>query len=83
MCNYDGIFRKKRKWDQPAEFVLSAAASTPNLLPSLPGIALPGVFPLVGVYSTVSSTTSLQIPSIVPNVQQNAVAIVQKINQVS
>lgn len=80
--------RKKRKWDQPAEAVISAAAALPGLLPfsgpgALAGIGIPGIFPsLMGVFPNIStSMASAQISPVVPMVQQNAAAIVQKINQ--
>lgn len=81
--------RKKRKWDQPAEAIIAATASTPGLVPLSSGVALAGMtfpcmFPsLMGVYPTMpTSTASAQISLAFPTVQQNAAAIVQKINQV-
>lgn len=80
--------RKKRKWDQPAEAIIAATASTPGLVPLSSGVALAGMtfpcmFPsLMGVYPTMpTSTASAQISLAFPTVQQNAAAIVQKINQ--
>lgn len=71
--------RRKRKWDQPAESLISA------------GIALPGVLPLANVGSLVGTTlqgvapipvtSTLQQVLTVPFLQQHAVALVQKINQ--
>lgn len=79
--------RKKRKWDQPAESIIGATGSTLGLLPSssgttLAGMSLPCMFPsLVGVYPTMPTTASAQMSLPFPTVQQNAAAIVQKINQ--
>ena len=78
-------YRKKRKWDQPAESLVSA------------GVALPGVFPLGNVGSLVgiplagvaqpssALLTNVTIPLLfqTSSVQQHASAIVQKLNQVS
>jgi len=85
--------RKKRKWDQPAESLISAGLAVPGMLPfvgagTLPGIGLPGmVSPLVGVIPSAAMQSSFmstpQASSTITSsvVQQNAVAIVQKINQ--
>ena len=64
------VFRRKRKWDQPAESFISA---------------VPGVIPLGNVgspmlqaVSAINTTQQLLTPSL----QQHAVTLVQKINQV-
>ncbi|MCO5557746.1 hypothetical protein L7F22_011317 [Adiantum nelumboides] len=80
--------RKKRKWDQPAESVITVSASPAGLMPlnstaAWAGISLPGICPsLVGVYPSMrTSTTSAQISLAFSTVQQSAAAIIQKINQ--
>lgn len=85
--------RKKRKWDQPAESLISAGLAVPTMLPfvgagALPGIGLPGMMsPLVGgIPSAVMQSSFMSTPQVSSTiassvVQQNAVAIVQKINQ--
>lgn len=85
--------RKKRKWDQPAESLISAGLAVPAMLPfvgagALPGIGLPGmVSPLVrGIPSAAMQSSFMSTPQVSSTiassvVQQNAVAIVQKINQ--
>jgi hypothetical protein len=81
--------RKKRKWDQPAEGIVSAGAVMPGVLPlatsgAFAGLgAMPGAFPYVNYFPAVPSTI-VQPPgaTMTPaTVQQNAAAIVQKFNQ--
>eukprot|EP00268_Persea_americana_P039259 TRINITY_DN38871_c0_g1_i1.p1 TRINITY_DN38871_c0_g1~~TRINITY_DN38871_c0_g1_i1.p1 ORF type:complete len:256 (-),score=70.93 TRINITY_DN38871_c0_g1_i1:3798-4565(-) len=81
--------RKKRKWDQPAESLISAGLAVPGVFPlggvgNLVGISLPVVPPLAGALVTNSiPATGASVPQIfqAPSIQQNAVAIVQKLNQ--
>lgn len=83
--------RRKRKWDQPAEGIVSAAGAMPGLFPmaaagAFTGLgALSSTFPFVNYFPAASvaaaqSTTAQINPS--ATVQQNAAAIVQKFNQV-
>ncbi|XP_062216408.1 protein RIK [Phragmites australis] len=69
--------RKKRKWDQPAEHLVSAAAAVAGLpvmnIGALPGVAL--TLPSVG-----PAPYGLQA-QIAPSVLQNAAAAVQKLSQ--
>ncbi|KAJ7549225.1 hypothetical protein O6H91_07G045900 [Diphasiastrum complanatum] len=81
--------RKKRKWDQPAEG-LPATVVLPTMLPlngvgGLAAIGFPGVFTPVGVFPTLPATAALSstghvAPAVAAIQQQNAAAIVQKIN---
>lgn len=79
--------RKKRKWDQPAELLVSAGVAVPGVLPlgntgSLAGIALPGVVPAAGasLMNPISASyRTLQQVLLVPSIQQHAAALVQKI----
>lgn len=85
------VNRKKRKWDQPAESLVSAGLALPGVFPlgsmaNLIGISLPVVAPLSGALVTNSVPASgASAPQIfqAPTIQQNAVAMVQKLNQVS
>ncbi|CAK9162989.1 unnamed protein product [Ilex paraguariensis] len=80
--------RKKRKWDQPAESLVSAGIALPGIVPfgqlgSLAGISIPGVSPMFGVSLmnplTASCETSPQVFP-VPLVQQHTATPVQKMN---
>ncbi|KAL2528615.1 Protein RIK [Forsythia ovata] len=80
--------RKKRKWDQPDESLVSAGVALPGILPlanpgSLARISLPVVIPVSGA-SIINplSTTGASLPQVlqVP-LQQHAAAIVQKFVQ--
>eukprot|EP01018_Ginkgo_biloba_P035251 Gb_05577 [translate_table: standard] len=83
--------RKKRKWDQPAEPLITAGLTVPGMLSfvgagTLAGVGLPGMVPpLAGVLPSVALPSAFmsapQISSASSVVQQNAAAIVQKINQ--
>ncbi|KAK1356428.1 Hydroxyproline-rich glycoprotein family protein, putative, expressed [Heracleum sosnowskyi] len=75
--------RRKRKWDQPAESVISAV---PGVLPlgnvgSFIGTTLQGVPATSAINNTLFTTATLQQVLTVPSLQQHAVALVQKINQ--
>ncbi|XP_010660599.1 protein RIK isoform X1 [Vitis vinifera] len=75
--------RKKRKWDQPAESLVSAGVALPGVLPlgnvgPLVGIPLAGVAP-----PSSALLTNVTIPPVfqTSSIQQHASAIVQKLNQ--
>ncbi|XP_026661950.2 protein RIK isoform X2 [Phoenix dactylifera] len=73
--------RKKRKWDQPAESLISAGVAVPGVslgMGGVVGISLPGVVPLSGVPATFATVSQLIQSSSLP---QSAAAIVQKLNQ--
>lgn len=77
-------YRKKRKWDQPAESLVSAGVALPGVLPlgnvgPLVGIPLAGVAP-----PSSALLTNVTIPPVfqTSSIQQHASAIVQKLNQV-
>ncbi|CAL4921478.1 unnamed protein product [Urochloa decumbens] len=81
--------RKKRKWDQPAEDLVSAAAAAAAVsgmpvinIGALPGVALPGVtaYGAATLPSAVPVPYSLP-PHIAPSVLQNASAALQKLSQ--
>lgn len=67
-------FRKKRKWDQPDELLVSA------------GVAVPGIFPLANMGSlariTLPTVSAVPGASLAIPLQQHAAAIVQKLVQV-
>ncbi|KAK9116009.1 hypothetical protein Sjap_014956 [Stephania japonica] len=81
--------RKKRRWDQPAESLISPGLGVPGVLPlsnigSAFGIAFPGVAALSGVSMTNNVPTTCAAISQVfqgPLAQQNVAAVVQKLNQ--
>ena len=84
------FFRKKRKWDQPAEDLVSAAVKAAAVagIPvmnfgALPGVALPGVtaYGAATLPSVVPVPYSLP-PRIALSVLQNAAVAVQKLSQV-
>ncbi|KAL8088850.1 hypothetical protein AgCh_038569 [Apium graveolens] len=71
--------RRKRKWDQPAESVMSAL---PGVLPlGNVGSLIQGVHSATAINNTPFSATALQKVLTAPSLQQHAVALVQKINQ--
>lgn len=82
--------RRKRKWDQPAETLVSAGLALHNTSPlgnnlgPVVGMTLPGVAP---AYTTqlndpfISSNPMMPQAFSVPSVQQHAAAVVQKVNQ--
>lgn len=82
--------RRKRKWDQPAETLVSAGLALHNMSPlgnnlgPVVGMTLPGVAP---AYTTplndpfISSNPMMPQAFSVPSVQQHAAAVVQKVNQ--
>lgn len=74
--------RKKRKWDQPAEPLVSAGGCQPALLPftnigSFVGIMPPGIGPVCGTLFAAPLTSNGAT-----SVQQHTVALAQKLNQV-
>ncbi|EHA8590357.1 hypothetical protein COCNU_scaffold017435G000030 [Cocos nucifera] len=73
--------RKKRKWDQPAESLISAGVAAPGVSLGMGGgvgISLPGAVPLSGVPATFATVSQLIQSSSLP---QSTAAIVQKLNQ--
>ncbi|KAK9271673.1 hypothetical protein L1049_002036 [Liquidambar formosana] len=81
--------RKKRKWDQPAESLVSAGVAVPGFHPlgnmgPLMGITLPGVATFSGSLLsnplTVSCATVSQLFD-APSTQQHTASVVQKLNQ--
>ncbi|KAK9118348.1 hypothetical protein Scep_016441 [Stephania cephalantha] len=82
--------RKKRRWDQPAESLISPGFGVPGVLPfrnigSAVGIAFPGVAALSGVsMANPVPTTCAAISQVLQGsllAQQNVAAVVQKLNQ--
>ncbi|CAH1413204.1 unnamed protein product [Lactuca virosa] len=79
--------RKKRKWDQPAESLVTAGEAVPGVLPllnmgSFVGITHPGVPPASGaslINPLTSSYGHLQQLFPAPSMQQHATALAQKI----
>lgn len=72
--------RRKRKWDQPAESVISAV---PGVLPlGNVGSLIQGVPVTSAVNNTPFSAAPLHKVLTAPSLQQHAVALVHKINQV-
>lgn len=79
--------RKKRKWDQPAEPLLSAGVTVPGIFPlgnmgylPRPAVSLAAGSPLAIPFSTsiINPLQVIQVP-----LQQHAAAIMQKLVQVS
>ncbi|XP_062151052.1 protein RIK isoform X5 [Alnus glutinosa] len=78
--------RKKRKWDQPAEFLVSAGVAVPGVLPlgnmgPLGGIALPGVAPVssaVLMNSLGASCTTIPQVFQASSMQQHTATVVPK-----
>ncbi|XP_017975344.1 PREDICTED: protein RIK isoform X3 [Theobroma cacao] len=72
--------RKKRKWDQPAEAMVSAGFAVPfSNLGTLGGIPLPGVAPVTG--TILSNPLAASCTAVSPVFQQHAAAVVPKQNQ--
>lgn len=75
------MFRKKRKWDQPAESLVPVGMAVPGVLPlsnalPLAGGAFSSVTPVIsGALLTNPLAASVQL-------QQQNTAVVQKLNQV-
>lgn len=82
--------RKKRKWDQPAESLVSAGAAVPGvLLPGnmapLGGIALPGVAPVSSTLLMNSLGASCAaIPQVfqASSMQQHTTTVVPKVSHI-
>ncbi|KAF5457652.1 hypothetical protein F2P56_021738 [Juglans regia] len=78
--------RKKRKWDQPAESLVSAGVAIPGVLPQgsmgpLEGIALPGVAPVsTALLKNPLITSCATIPLVLQasSIQQQTATIVPK-----
>lgn len=69
--------RKKRKWDQPDESLLSAGVTIPGIFP----LGNMGYLPRPAVPFSTSNINPLQVIQV--PLQQHAAAIVQKLVQVS
>ncbi|KAJ7974316.1 protein RIK [Quillaja saponaria] len=76
--------RRKRKWDQPAESLISTGLTVPLVLSlgnvgSLGGVAVPGV---ASVSSSLLTNPLLTMPQAIlaPSVQQQNSAVLQKLN---
>ncbi|XP_020591186.1 protein RIK isoform X2 [Phalaenopsis equestris] len=68
--------RKKRRWDEPADFLVSSGISIPGTIPigfgNTIGITAPGVFPL---------SNAIAANTVVPLIAQSAATLVQKLSQ--
>ncbi|KAI3987983.1 hypothetical protein MKX01_017911 [Papaver californicum] len=76
ITNSSGVTRqrKKRKWDQPAECMISAGLAVPlNNIGTIVGVTLPGITPISTTYSAVPLI--FQAP-----IQQSVASVVQKLN---
>jgi hypothetical protein len=81
--------RKKRKWDQPAEDVVSAAAAAAAAAAGLPvlnvgalcGLQFPGTTAYPAAPNVVPAPYALP-PQLAPSVLQSAAAAIQKLSQV-
>ncbi|XP_042498265.1 protein RIK isoform X4 [Macadamia integrifolia] len=81
--------RKKRKWDQPAESLISAGLHVPGVLPlgnagSLVGMALPGITaPSGALLTNPLPTTGATVPHMLQalSIPLNTSTVVQKLNQ--
>ncbi|KAI4346665.1 hypothetical protein L6164_007543 [Bauhinia variegata] len=81
--------RRKRKWDQPAESLVSAGITVPGVFAlgnttHTGGIAFPVVAPMSGALLTnplAASSTVVSQALQAPSVQQDTAAAVQKLNQ--
>ncbi|KAA8547914.1 hypothetical protein F0562_004343 [Nyssa sinensis] len=81
--------RRKRKWDQPAESLVSAGVAIPGILPlgnigSLAGIAHAGVAPVSGTLlrnPLIASSATVQQVFQAPLILPHTAAVVQKTNQ--
>lgn len=72
--------RRKRRWDQPAEILVSAGITVPlGNAGALGAFPLPGAAPVSGAFlANPMATSSIVVP---PIVQQHAAAAIQKLNQ--
>lgn len=76
--------RKKRKWDQPAESLISAGLAGALPLDNvglLGGITLPGVTPVSGTHFTNPLAASFPTVPQVPLIPQQTAAVIQKLIQ--
>ncbi|XP_052196210.1 protein RIK isoform X2 [Diospyros lotus] len=81
--------RRKRKWDQPAESLVSAGIAVPGILSlsnmgSLAAVTLPGVATTTGalvVNPLIAGSVSIPHALQAPLIQPHASVVVQKINQ--
>lgn len=77
--------RKKRKWDQPAESLISAGLAGALPLDNvglLGGITLPGVTPVSGTHFINPLAASFPTVPQVPLIPQQTAAVIQKLIQV-
>lgn len=78
--------RRKRKWDQPAESLVSAGVPVSDAVQlsnvgSLVGISLPGAASVSGVLLTNPQISIVPPMFLVPSMPQNTAAVVPKLNQ--
>ncbi|XWS44396.1 hypothetical protein CRYUN_Cryun15aG0041500 [Craigia yunnanensis] len=72
--------RKRRKWDQPAESLVSAGFAVPfSNMGTLAGMPLPGVAPVPGTF--LSNPLAVSGTTVTPVFQQQAAPVVSKQNQ--
>ena len=75
------LCRRKRKWDQPAEALVSAGFAVPfSNMGTLAGMPLPGVTPVSGIF--LSNPLATSGAAVNPVFQQHAAPVVSKQNQV-
>ncbi|XP_024016884.1 protein RIK isoform X4 [Morus notabilis] len=78
--------RKKRKWDQPAESLVSAGLAVPGIVPiaamgTLGGVLVPGATPVLMNHPLAVSSSNVSKVIQAPLLQQHAAAIVSKLTQ--
>ncbi|XVF16750.1 hypothetical protein REPUB_Repub10bG0059100 [Reevesia pubescens] len=72
--------RKKRKWDQPAEALVSVGFAAPfSNMGTLTGMPLPGIAPVPGTF--LSNPLATSGTAVIPVFQQHAAPVVSKQNQ--
>jgi hypothetical protein len=79
--------RRKRKWDQPAESLVSAGVPVSDAVQlgnvgSLVAISLPGAASVSGALLTNPQIAIVPPMFLVPSMPQNTAAVVPKLNQV-
>ena len=75
------LCRKKRKWDQPAESLVSAGFAIPfSNVGTLSGMPLPGIAPVPGTF--LSNPLAVSGTVVTPIFQQQAALVVSRQNQV-
>lgn len=82
--NFSTCCRKKRKWDQPAQSVVSAGVALPGAVPlgSLVGISVLGAASVSGAILTNPQATAIPPVFQVPLMPQSSAAVGPKSNQV-